>query len=137
MEPSRARELLRRRVDADSDELCAEMARTLDHLLALRESVDVATRPAVDASLALFVIACGKVAFDHTVFQFRAGDRPQPQLIAAQDQAAVDAVVDELDVLQGLCDRKGDFYEYFDANGTAITYWQAATYVQHARVTLT
>ncbi|MEV6244434.1 hypothetical protein [Lentzea sp. NPDC051838] len=137
MDPAEVRELLQKRVDVSADELRARMLHALDLLTALRSSVSSASRPAVDAALVLYLVACRKVAFDHRVFHSRAGDRPEPQLIAAQDQVEVDAVVDELDVVQALCDKMGDFYEYFDANGTAITYWQAATYVQHARVTLT
>jgi hypothetical protein len=138
MDPDQARHLLQRRVDAYSDELCAKMLRVLDLLLTLRESVDqTVSRPAVDAALGAFVCACRKVSFDHTIFHTQPGQRPESLLIAEADQAAVDAVVDELDALQQHCDKQGDFQEYFDAHGTAITYWQAATYVQHARVTLT
>ena len=136
MDPSQARALLQRRVDAYSDELCDKMMRMLDRLVALHPSVDDATRPAVDAALDLFVCACRSVAFDHS-FDSRPGPRPRPQLIAAQDQASVDAVVDGLDTLQRLCDQQGEFQEWVDALNNARTYWAAATYVQHARVTLT
>ncbi|WP_112270372.1 hypothetical protein [Lentzea terrae] len=137
MEPDQARKLLQRRVDAYADELCDKMMRMLDQLTALRESVDQdTTRPAVDAALALFVAACRNVAFDHS-FDSRPGPRPQPQLIATPDRAAVDAVVDRLDSLQRLCDQQGEFQEWVDALNNARRYWAAATYVQHTRVTLT
>ena len=136
MAPDQARTLLQRRVDAYADELCDQMMRMLDQLTALRESVGPGTRPAVDAALALFVAACRNVAFDHS-FDARPGPRPQPRLVAAPDQAAVDAVVDGLDELQRRCHQQGDFQEWVDALNNARAYWAAATYVQHARVTLT
>ncbi|GGU80858.1 hypothetical protein [Lentzea flava] len=138
MEPDQARELLRRRIDAYSDELCDQAMRMLDQLTALRESVDqTETRPAVDAALVAFVAACRKVAFDHAFFGSLPGPRPQSRLIAAQDQAAVDAVVDGLDSLQQLFNRHAEFQEWVDATNNAREYRAAATYVQHARVTLT
>ena len=112
------------------------MAEMLDRLLALRSSVDATTLPAVEAALGWFVCACRNVAFDHS-FDSRPGPRPQPLLIATRDQAAVDAVVDELDALQRECDQQGEWQEWVDALNNARTYWAAATYVQHARVTLT
>lgn len=137
MEADQARELLRRRVDAYSDELCEQMMRMLDRLLTLRESVDrTQTRPAVDAALDAFVAACREVAFDHS-FHARPGPRPQPLPIAAPDHAAVDALIDDLDSLQQLLNRHAEFQEWVDANNNAMAYRAAATYVQHARVTLT
>lgn len=127
---------MQHRVDAYSDELSGQMTQMLDQLLELRSSVSSATQPAVYAALALFVCACRNVAFDHS-FNARPGPRPQSLLIAAVDQAAVDAVVDGLDALQQLCDKNGEWQEWVDANNNARTYWAAATYVQHARVTLT
>lgn len=138
MDPNRALELLRRRVDTFSGELINKTMRMLDQLVALRDSADeIATRPAVDAALDAFVAACRKVAFDDSFFHDRPGPRPQPLPIAAHDQAAVDALIDDLDALQVLLNKNGDWKEWVDANASAITYWQAATYVQHARVILT
>ena len=137
MDPDQARELLRRRVDAYSDDLCDKTMQMLDRLLALRSSVDPATGPAVDAALDAFVAACRKVAFDHSFDRERAGPRPQSGLVAAQDQAAVDEVVDGLDALQQLLGKQAEWQDWVDAHNNAISYRQAATYVQHARVTLT
>jgi hypothetical protein len=137
VDADQARELLRRRVDAYSDELCDKAMRMLDQLTALRESVETETRPAIDAALDAFVAACRKVSFDHSFFGSRPGPRPQSRLIATRDQAAVDAVVDGLDSLQQLFNTHAEFQEWVDANNNAMEYRAAATYVQHARVTLT
>jgi hypothetical protein len=137
VDADQARELLRRRVDAYSDELCDKAMRMLDQLTALRESVGTETRPAVDAALDAFVAACRKIAFDHAFFGSRPGPRPQSLLVAASDQEAVDAVVDGLDSLQQLFNTHAEFQEWVDANNNAMEYRAAATYVQHARVTLT
>ena len=137
MSPDQARELLRRRVDAYSDEVSGRTMEVLDRLLALRESVGPATAPAVDAALDALIAACRKVAFDHSCYHDQPGPVPQPLLVAAPDQAAVDAVVDELDSLQRWLDQQAEWQDWVDAHNNAITYRQAATYVQHARVTLT
>jgi hypothetical protein len=137
VDPDRARELLRRRVDAYSDGLCDRTMQVLDRLLALREPVDQSeTRPAIDAALDAFVAACRMVAFDHS-FNSWPGPRPQPLPIAAHDHAAVDAVIDDLDSLQQLINTNAEAQEWCDANNNARAYRAAATYVQHARVILT
>ncbi|MFS8104350.1 hypothetical protein LFM09_45315 [Lentzea alba] len=138
MDPDRARELLRRRVDAYADELCDKTMQMLDQLVALRSSVDQSqTRPAVEAALDAFVAACRHVAFDRAFFDDRAGPRPQPLLVSEHDREAVDAVIDGLDSLQSRLNKHAEFQDWVDAHNNAITYRQAATYVQHARVTLT
>jgi hypothetical protein len=137
VEPDRARELLRRRVEACSDELSDSTMRMLDRLVALRDSVDrIETRPAVDAALDAFVAACRKVAYDHS-FDAWPGPRPQPLPVAAHDHAAVDAVIDDLDSLQRRLEKHAEFQEWVDATNNAMAYRAAATYVQHARVVLT
>ena len=109
----------------------------LDRLLDLRESVDqTESRPAVDAALDAFVAACRTAAFDHS-FNAWPGPRPQPLPVAAPDHAAVDALIDDLDSLQQQLDKHAEFQEWVDANNNAMAFRAAATYVQHARVTLT
>ncbi|TWP47992.1 hypothetical protein FKR81_30470 [Lentzea tibetensis] len=134
---ARAGELLQRRVD--TDQLSGEVLRVLTQLVALRDSVDRLTaRPTVDAALCELVIACRLVAFDPWL---RTDPEPLPEprdvgVIAPGDQAGILVVVDALDALQRVVNRHGDGQEYFDAMNNARQLWQAARWVQRARVQL-